>query len=136
MNIIQRAALRVLPAGLLARYANAVDTKKWLGAQGGFHSLVPIQFNVIAAAKLTAVQAALNEISWRIACLPLEVYDVAASGDEELANVLDPEVQLVTRRWSAPCPAAWQGRGVRGAWPTEHACVHPADQSRRIHARA
>ena len=62
---------------------------------------VPKHFSPQYARALPAIGAVLNEVSSRISTLPLHVYEVGRDGAETLVPVTDPEVMLLTRRWSA-----------------------------------
>ena len=82
--------------------ARGVDTSigfgKWLDLQLK-RGKIPINFSSDSALQLTAVEAAVSIISWGVAELPLNVYEVVA-GEEQLVPMDDREVMVVTRRWN------------------------------------
>ena len=77
---------------------SSFDAKKWFVPK--FGNQVGETFSVAESRMLTAVAAAIGCISWRIATMPLRVYDVRSRLGEVEAAPDDPEVLLVTKRWS------------------------------------
>lgn len=59
------------------------------------------RFSVEAAVGLPAIGAAVNRISWGVAELPINVYEVnPADGTEKPVPTTDPEARIIGSRWS------------------------------------
>ena len=94
-----RAVFRAVPANLVLR-AQA-SGNRWFSdlrkrAVARMH--VPEGFSLAHAKSLPAVKAAVGEIAWRVACLPLRIYD--AGSDEPVART-DPEARVLAGKWSS-----------------------------------
>lgn len=96
MNILRRAQARIGSA--LIRRSGVGAT--WLhGLQ--YLREIPEVFSPYHAMSLPAVGAVVRGISKRVARLPMSVYDIRSDGSEEMVDPTDPEVVLLTKRWSA-----------------------------------
>ena len=100
MGIRERIATKAL--GFMLRNANTgVNGSNWLDKIAARLTSVPSHFTAKDAKRLPAVRAAIGAVSKNIAALPMSVYDVRRDGTEEEVSPTDPEVVVVTRRWSA-----------------------------------